>query len=515
MMQKAVGLSQVPRLLVIPAVLLLLSRSPCLSGESPGDQAAVTLDQHRQLFLDNYLVQSMVNVHRRVQTAHKYPGNPLIWATEPWEERINVVYGSIIRDGDKYRMWYKGGTGVAYAESDDGLVWTKPRLDLVIIDGQKTNLLFRKSAKKKGPDEFPYFYELFGVHKDPRDADPARRYRMGFLSTDFEYSGPREDPFHKGQRRGLGVAGSSDGIHWKLIDNFATEAICDGATHWMFDPLLDKYVLFGRTRKTLPEVEATWSKYDWYKAWHSGRAVARVESPDFVKWNFTDPATAPVVMTADLQDRPGTEIYSMKVFPYESLYIGLVQVFLALPDASVLDVQLAVSHDGMHFTRVGDRSPFIPLGPVGSWDRFNHSLANNSPIMVGDELRFYYGGRTYRHTPYKGKDTGPTAGGVGLATIQRDRFVALEASFDGGEITTRPLKLKGKSLHLNARSDFGEIVIEARDRAGKTVARSKPLRRDSLDTVVEWDQGSLDAVNSPVVLLISLRNACLFAVWCS
>ena len=44
---------------------------------------------------------------------------------------------------------------------------------------------------------------------------------------------------------------------------------------------------------------------------------------------------------ADLEDRPGTEIYSMRVFPYESLYIGLVQTFLALPDDPVLDVQLA------------------------------------------------------------------------------------------------------------------------------------------------------------------------------
>jgi hypothetical protein len=456
----------------------------------------------------------MVNVQRRVQTARKYAGNPVIWATEPWEEKINVVYGSIIRDDDKYRMWYKSGMGVGYAESNDGLTWTKPRLDLVLDDGQKTNVLFRKIAKNKGPDEFPYFYELFGVHKDARETDPARRYKMGFLSIDFEYSGPREDPFHKGQRRGLGVAGSADGIHWKRIDNYATEAICDGATHWMFDPSLNKYVLFGRTRKTLPEVEAAWSGYDWYKSWHSGRAVARVESSDFLKWNFSDPATAPVVMTADVQDKPGTEIYSMKVFPYESVYIGLVQVFLALPDASVLDVQLAVSRDGMNFTRVGDRSPFIPLGPVGSWDRYNHSLANNSPILAGDELRIYYGGRTYRHTPYKGKDTGPTAGGVGLATIPRDRFVAIEASFDGGEITTRPLKLHGRSLHLNAKSDFGEIVIQALNPTGKTIASSKPFHRDSLDGTVEWAEGNLDDVDTPVVLRITLKNAALFALWC-
>jgi len=136
----------------------------------------------------------------------------------------------------------------------------------------------------------------------------------------------------------------------------------------------------------------------------SGRAVARVESADFVRWNFTEPLTAPVVMTAELEDEPGTEIYSVSVFPYESATIGLVQVFHARPDACTLDVQLAVSRDGMHFTRVADRSPILPVGPIGSWDRFNQSLANNPPIAVGDELRLYYGGRTYRHSPYQGKD---------------------------------------------------------------------------------------------------------------
>ena len=102
----------------------------------------------------------------------------------------------------------------------------------------------------------------------------------------------------------------------------------------------------------MPEVVAAWSTNDWFKQWFSGRAVARVESADFLTWDFTKPATAPVVMTADLQDKPGTEIYSMKVFPYEGVYVGLVQIFHATPEDGTLDVQLAVSHDTVHFTRV-------------------------------------------------------------------------------------------------------------------------------------------------------------------
>lgn len=159
------------------------------------------------------------------------------------------------------------------------------------------------------------------------------------------------------------------------------------------------------------------------------------------------------------------------------------------------------------------RPAFIPLGEVGSWDRFNHSIANNSPVVVGDELRFYYSGRTYRHAPYRGKDTGPSRAGIGFASIERDRFVALQASFDGGEILTKPLKIAGKTLHLNARSDFGEILVQALGIDGSIIAESQPIQMDALDTSVEWKETWTPAANTPVKLRISLRNACLFAIW--
>lgn len=473
----------------------------------------IPVTRQKQLFLDDHLVASMTNVTRRICPAEKFPGNPVLWQTEPWEDELAVLYGSVLRDEGKYRMWYKAGMGVGYAESDDGVRWSKPLVGITDSKGRRTNVLLLKKAKFQGPDDCPTFWELFGVHRDDKDPDPSRRYKMGFLSIIRPYDGPRRDPFHPTDRRGLGVSGSPDGIYWTLIDPFATEAICDGDTHWMFDASRGKYLLYGRTKKTLPEVERAWSHYDWYKDYHSGRASARLESPDFLKWDHVDPATAPVVMTADAQDEPGTEIYSMQVFPYESVYIGLVQVFHARPETCYLDVQLAVSHDSLHFTRVGDRSPFIPVGPVGSWDRFNHSLANNPPIEVGDELRFYYGGRTYRHTPYKGKDTGPQAGGIGFATVQRDRFVSLEASFDGGTIVTRPVVLKGDTLHVNAKADFGEITIEALDLSGERLARSRPVRRDALDTAVEWRESSGKLNDRPIQLRITLKNARLFALW--
>ena len=117
-------------------------------------------------------------------------------------------------------------------------------------------------------------------------------------------------------------------------------------------------------------------------------------------------------------------------------------MFYNCVDGTSLDVQLAVSRDGVHFERVGDRAPFIPCGGVGQWNRFNNAIADNRPIEMSDELWFYYSGRTYRHNPYKGTDSGDEInplGAIGVASIKRDRFVSLSASFDGGTIVTKPV----------------------------------------------------------------------------
>jgi hypothetical protein len=492
---------------VLPLISTVLFAEPA---------STIAIGTTHQLFLDDYLLEATHHVTRKVMAARKADENPLLWPSEPWEPPMATVYGSIIRDDGQFKMWYKSGMGVAYAESADGLVWSKPRLDLVRIDDQPTNILFRKRSKTEGPDGFPFFYELFGVHRDERDPDPARRFKMGFLSIDWKYTGNDGDPWHKGQRRGLGVAASADGLHWQLIDLWATEAIVDGATHWLWDPARSSYVLYGRTRHALPEVVAAWSTHAWFKNWFSGRAVARVESRDFLHWNFARPNTAPVVLTADLEDPPGTEIYSVKVFPYENIFIGLVQVFHATPEESTLDVQLAVSRDGVRFTRLADRRPFLALGDAGSWDRFNLSLANNDPFRVRDELWFYYGGRMYRHGPYAGLDKGPEKSGIGVAMIPIDRFVALEASFEkNADIVTRPLRLAGRNLHLNVAAKFGAVTVELLDLEGKRLARSRTISADTLDTTVAWQDALTLPNETPVKLRILLENARLFSLWCA
>ena len=246
-------------------------------------------------------------------------------------------------------MWYYcDGGHVAYATSVDGITWKKPELDVVLRDGEKTNIVIERG-------HFGFFYEIFGVLKDDHEPDPARRYKAGYVSIQKKYSGENGDPFHRGQKRGLGVATSPDGIHWTLENEFASYDICD-ISRFFWDQQHSKYILYGRTKLIEDYPDKNWKKWGW------GRAVTRIESKDFKTWTKGE-----LVLAADSNDLEGAEIYSMSVFPYSNSYIGCVQMFYGLKSQGTLDIQLACSHDGKNFTRISPRDPFIPEGNVGEW----------------------------------------------------------------------------------------------------------------------------------------------------
>ena len=117
----------------------------------------------------------------------------------------------------------------------------------------------------------------------------------------------------------------------------------------------------------------------------------------------------------------------------------------------------------------------------------------------------------YRHGPYNGPDKGVEKGGIGLATIKRDRLVAMEGSFEKASISTKPLKFSGNSLHINAKADFGEIVVELLDEQGTSIGKSKPVANDAIDIPIQWK----NEINWPrmVSLKINLLNARLYALW--
>jgi len=472
------------------------------AARSADKETAVKIGQEEQLFLDDLVIQQTENITRRVNRAAKH-GPPLIQRDRPWEHGKIYIFGSPIYDrGEKrFKIWYYCDGDVAYAISKNGLTWEKPELDVILRGGKKTNLVMERAKERGTRGPYGYLFELFSVIKDEHDPDPARRYKMGFLGINFKHDGTYPNQFHRGQRRGLCTAVSPDGIHWTQETEWASCDICDGLSSAIWDPLTKRFVCYGRTKMTPDRNDGRWTVHGW------GRAVNRVESEDFRTWSKGE-----LVFATDDKDPKGSEIYSLSVFPYEGIYVGLVQMFYALPDQLNLEMHLASSRDGKRFTRVEPRHAFLPESGIGEWDRWNISVGM-LPLVVGDELWFYYSGRTRRHSPYKGRDTGPKVGCIGLAKIRRGRFLSLEASFDGGTILTKPLLFDAGEMFLNANAAYGSIQVELLDVEGKAIPDSKRLVRgeNGIALHVPFRPNHLQKVKGkPVRIRFTLKNAQLY-----
>ena len=407
----------------------------------------------RQLFIDDGVIDETRGVVKTLNQPVKYAGNPVMIPLYPWEGKIEL-YGTVWRDPDGgFRMWYQGMGGLAippmskdlsdspwkgfdasnllytigYATSHDGVHWDRPNLGLVEYKGSKDNNLTMTDAA------------YANVIKDPRDPDPDRLYKSLF----FEARDPSGTP---NMGDGVSVAFSPDGIRWtKYEGNPVISRSSDTHVLLGWDDLPDKYVAFAR-----PSV-------------HEGnttRRIGRATSDDFIHW--TDPED---VLVPDSDDPPATEFYGMPVFKYEGLYIGQLWMYYARPEetpirfASTVDVQLAVSRDGIAWERAGGRKPFIPNGPPGSIDAGEIYTATG-PVVLGDELWFYYSPGAMEHGV-----TG-RSGPICLAKLRQDGFVSVDAGDDTGSLVTKPFRCEGGPLTINAAARYGMVSVAVLDEDG-------------------------------------------------
>jgi hypothetical protein len=247
------------------------------------------------------------------------------------------------------------------------------------------------------------------------------------------------------------------------------------------------------------------------------RRVWRSESEDFIHWR------RPVLsLEPDVGDPPQTQIYGMQMSPYGSFVMGWISMFntwesdlgWAKMDGT-MDVQLAHSRDGYcwHRTALGRR--FIPLGEEGAWDA-QLVIPSTTPILLEDEIRFYYAGTPYHHGgPY---DEEPEC--IGAASLRVDGFVALTVDEDVGELLTRPFALREADILVNADASRGEVKLEVCNLDGTPVegfgfSDCVPLRDDGVSQRVVWAEGADPAkiVRRPIRLRVRARRADLYSIW--
>jgi hypothetical protein len=242
-------------------------------------------------------------------------------------------------------------------------------------------------------------------------------------------------------------------------------------------------------------------------------------SEDFEKW------TPPRPFLRALNEEEG--LYNNTGFVYGTQYLGVLTHFDKHPRSQTQTLRLLTSRDGENWTRVPGK-PLIPLGEVGSWDRFQILLTGAPPVRFGDRLYIYYRGTSRRHAkvpreydPVIYADQDPRTMSIGLAILRLDGFASMEASFDGGTLITRPYVMAGDILSLNLKSDYGRVMVELIDIDNEPVRGFSgedcvPIQADGVDVRVKWGNGrSLEELESqPVKIKFSLFNARLYSYRC-
>ena len=227
-----------------------------------------------------------------------------------------------------------------------------------------------------------------------------------------------------------------------------------------------------------------------------------------------------MVIYPDGLDAPDSQIYGHCGFVYESAWIGMMRMMhstYAENSYKQTTIELTASRDGRHWTRVGTREEFIPLGRPDEWDPHYHDPCT-PPILVDDELRIYYRSVPLWSGEKKGHDRFSR---IGLATLRRDGFVSLNAGSTSGTVVTRPLTFGGGKLFVNAEiADGGYVKAELRTRSGETVepyalGECKAATADATRARITWT--GHDAIeHSPAEsfrLAFELKNAKLYAFW--
>lgn len=433
----------------------------------------------RELFIDNYRLESLVDVERVVHPAKK--SKPLINPTETWEGNSVYIYGTVLKDkpaGSGYRMWYTSYIDkqyfLCYATSTDGITWVKPNLGIIEFNGSKEN-----NICKIGGGTLVY---------DALTPDYACRYK---LMT-----------FEKGEKFGYGVYFSSDGLHWVPYSGNPVISYGD-VSNVAYDEARGIFIASTKQRMLVSNTSVTPGKQD--------RAAFISTSRDFIHWTAPGESGSDwtIAVEGDYADdlkvraRNGIEgqIYGMTVHPYAGQYIGLPWVFdintyntgiFAVTGDGSIRPQITISRDLRHWSRT-NRDPVIPLGKAGAWDDGTLYTASTMQVSV-TEISIYYGAMNLPHGGNNGAQT--QIARIAKASWRRDGFVSLSnAGDDTGIITTKPVIFTGKELRVNAVLNVsGSLKVEVLDSSGQpvagyTLAEATAITGDQLAATVNWKKG--------------------------
>ncbi|HEX4130775.1 MAG TPA: hypothetical protein VHZ24_12090 [Pirellulales bacterium] len=429
----------------------------------------------RHLFLDPAFIDESDGVALHANPPQRR--DVVIRHDRPWEKLMISFFLTVLDERDKLRMWYicrdaQNRPNVAYAESTDGLAWTKPNMGIVDYDGSTANNLVGMSS-------------LEGVvFRDP-NAKAEERYAYCTHLID----------------EGIVRFHSPDGLRWSRDAQPLLRLGADTQNVTLWDDRLGQYVLYLRG----------WEERADGKLY---RKVVRAATSDITRPMSEGPSGGsrylwgkekmpvidrefPTVFATDEHDPPDSDVYNLSAQRYPldpRWYLGFPSLFQRERNRSdgKLEVQFTGGRDGIHWHRY-DRVPYAALGLADS-DSQNMTFMGTGMVVRGDEIWQYGTGFHSRHGDVAARKL-RTDGIIYRYTQRLDGFVSLDFDSAGGSCRTAPVKLDGPRLHVNVDTGaLGTLRVALLDAAGEPIAGytlddCRVLRTNATRAVVAWRAG--------------------------
>jgi len=474
---------------------------------------------------DDHSIPWQHNLKVTLIPGEKYAGNPVLRTGPEGSPDYGhaVLYGSVIKIGDKFRMWYLGmiqrkiekyqapgwWRPMCYAESVDGINWTKPELGLVELNGNKKNNI---CLIESDPHSLSRVNDFLTVLHEPEDPDPQRRYKAAYIAhlPIEEVRGGRSEIGVNEKRWGSIVcATSADGLTWKVIGDRPVNA-----TGERFE--VSGLYRFGDYYYAPGQLISPWA---WLP---DGRDIGRImqtyRSSDFVNWSQTKALSyvRPIQYTQPEKPLEGEQMHmGAGIWNRGNVLIGLMGMWHHGPKERPkdknyfwgmrIDLGLAVSNDGFHFREPVPDFKILQRGEEGKdWDSISllqgHAFAN-----VKDKTYVWYS-----HWDNEGQFRNME---IGLATWRCDGFGYLSRKEDDhpSEFITAPFTV-GKSGKLAFNVDGlrpdAALTVELLDGQSKPVpgfsaADAAQLITDGLRSEIVWPKAKTAAL--PVGQSLAVR----------
>lgn len=474
----------------------------------------ICIDIGRQLFVDDFLIEQ-TDMRREYHRAEYVQDGPVFFPQTELE--MNGGFAPMacpFNDGIVYdpedrlfKMWYHAGffDGTAYAQSEDGIHWT--RLSELRPGSDGRVIPARPGWQRDGAS----------VWLDHDETDRTKRFKMFVFYREYQ----EKDRFYYAMKSRTQTGehpvlyASENGMDWREMGETGP---CGDNTDFFYNPFRKKYCF--SIRKNTPVDPRVRARYYY-------------ENEDFYSahWDEEEPVFWDRCSLQDEADPAlghPPQLYNLDAVAYESLMLGAYHIFLGPPNGvcrqtrrpKIMDVKFGFSRDGFHFDR-SDNLPFLTSSRVtGRWDYGYLHTHSGLLTVVGDRLYFHFSAWS-GVSPVLGMDM-YAGGSVGLGTMRRDGFASMEAGETPCSLTTRALVTPHPYLFVNADCPQGELAVEVLDEAGRVVEpftreNCRAVHADSCRQRITWagaeHVGSLGG--KPFRLRFTMSRGALYAFWLS